>query len=451
MPVIGHAFVGYATALCVRPTDSSARRSVGTVFWAPIVVGLAYLPDIANQLASLLGASDARVVTHSFLFGLVASLSVGFLLSWFCGIPWRRAAGVSLFSILTHDALDLLQATDRQPWWPFSRRTVGFGDGLIPLDPVHEVVLFGAAFLVFLGGFLLFGRLRKPLPYGRGSECSVGVRWVGRGALCVIILSACVTHYLRGVREMQYEEILVLLNENNFRGVLELAADLQQALVDVLESSSPVSWRLIVTERQPLEPAVAEGRILKRFFSLVSTLEISIPPLRERATDIAALVRHFLTRYRNYGTGGETVASDEFIEALKRTRLPGNARQIENIVREALVKQEHPGPLTLQHLSAEVLRETAALEINPPPPAPQQVPMRGISMTSSERIGRPDMSEPDLNDDELNLARQMAKYERWMVETAIRRTRGNQTRAARLLGITPRSVYTKIRKHGLVM
>lgn len=214
--------------MCTRPTDAAARRSVGTVFWAPIVVGLAYLPDIANQLASLLGASDARVVTHSFLFGLVASLAVGLLLSRFCGIPWRRAAAVSLFSILTHDVLDLLQATDRQPWWPFSQRTVGFGDGLIPLDPVHEVVLFGAAFLVFLGGFLLFGRLRKPLSSGRGSECSVGVRWVGRGVLLAIILSACVTHYLRGVREMQYEEILVLLNENNFRGVLELADQAQR-------------------------------------------------------------------------------------------------------------------------------------------------------------------------------------------------------------------------------
>ncbi len=216
------------------------------------------------------------------------------------------------------------------------------------------------------------------------------------------------------------------------------------------DRESSIDVRVLAATNRDLPALILAERFREDLYFRLNVLSIHIPPLRERVADIAALVGHFLTRYRNYGPDEETVASGEFIEAMTRIRLPGNARQIENIVREALVKQERPGPLTLQDLPMDVLRETAGLDISAPPRRPVHDPAPATTITSRTRLGLPAVSDPELRDDELNLARQMAHHERWIVETAIRRTRGNQTRAASLLGITPRSVYTKIRKYGLI-
>jgi hypothetical protein len=78
MPVLGHAFVGAATALSVPPArarsgDGSAEPLRGATLWLPLMVVLAYLPDIAAQLALLVEWPDAREVTHSLLIGIVVS------------------------------------------------------------------------------------------------------------------------------------------------------------------------------------------------------------------------------------------------------------------------------------------------------------------------------------------------------------------------------------------
>jgi DNA-binding NtrC family response regulator len=127
---------------------------------------------------------------------------------------------------------------------------------------------------------------------------------------------------------------------------------------------------------------------------------------------------------------------------------PGNVRQLENIVRQSVVNHGNFGELDLADLPVDVLHQLAGrLELNSaalsrhaePPALGEQMPSEPMH-EFAKRI---------LESQEWNLPRALRECERQVFEVALHRAEGNQSQAARLLGITPRSVYNKIRKHGL--
>src|SRR5437868_1994258 len=146
MPVIGHVFVGLATAARFEPATASARRAIrplGAALWTALIVVLAYLPDLVTQAGLALGWPHASLAGHSILFGALAGLVVGLL--WvrsFGGDPLTVVA-IAVGSILVHDLLDLLQATDRAPLWPLSRRMFTVGWLVLPNRSAYELLLFG--------------------------------------------------------------------------------------------------------------------------------------------------------------------------------------------------------------------------------------------------------------------------------------------------------------------
>src|SRR5262249_12860495 len=120
MPVIGHAFVGLATAARFDPAAVSARRTIsplGAALWTPLVVVLAYLPDLFTQAGLALGWPYASLTGHSILVGALAGTVLGLLwVRLFGGERWAIVA-IAVGSIIVHDLLDVLQATDRAPLW----------------------------------------------------------------------------------------------------------------------------------------------------------------------------------------------------------------------------------------------------------------------------------------------------------------------------------------------
>jgi membrane-bound metal-dependent hydrolase YbcI (DUF457 family) len=216
MPVIGHAFVGIATADVARTWRAKGGRpSHLSGFWVPTFVLLAYLPDLPGVLSPIHWAATGRVLGHSLLFaGVVTPVAAVALVG--LGLPFRAALGWVLFSVLVHDALDFAQASDREPFWPFSDRTMGFGWELVPRATWEEVVVFGgAAALVALA---LRSAHRPAAVEGQPRRGRLQA-W---GLTVALAAAAYLTQAARDVRERDYGRAEEALRLNEFGRCLEL-------------------------------------------------------------------------------------------------------------------------------------------------------------------------------------------------------------------------------------
>jgi|ERR1043166_5207749 transcriptional regulator with GAF, ATPase, and Fis domain len=213
------------------------------------------------------------------------------------------------------------------------------------------------------------------------------------------------------------------------------------------EREVPISIRVIAATNRNLEQMVADGAFRDDLFHRLNILSVNIPPLRQRPADLRPLVLHFVDKHRDLCNGRELSVEDEFIEALAQLEMPGNVREVENIVRRALVNKLTGRSLGLNDLPIEVLRSVAAPRVN------------CASSDAEEQIAQVPFLPPgqpydaalfrllDLNQG--SLARTLDECERLLITGALEFSKGNQSSAAKLLDITPRSVYNKLRKHGL--
>ena len=238
----------------------------------------------------------------------------------------------------------------------------------------------------------------------------------------------------------------------------ELADVLQGKLLRVLqdgrvtavgdEREIEVDVRIIAATNRNLEALVAEGRFRADLYHRLNVLSVRVPPLRDRPADIKPLLLHFLRKYDALSDGPVSVTAD-LVLALTQLPLPGNARELENIVRRVLVAKRDREPLSLSDLPVDYWRQlaergvlpamarTRSEELLPSSPAGPQMP-----------TGKGDAVRL-LEDHQWSLARALDYCEHELVHAALMRSGGNHSRTARLLGITPRSVYNKVRKHGL--
>ncbi|MFT5500335.1 MAG: two-component system response regulator HydG [Woeseiaceae bacterium] len=196
-----------------------------------------------------------------------------------------------------------------------------------------------------------------------------------------------------------------------------LPAPLQTKLLRVIESREvvplgsdrtvPIDVRLIAATNQPLEQLVADGIFRKDLFYRINTIEIALPPLRERLDDLPALVEHFMALYsRKYRRAGKTISAKAMAE-LRSHHWPGNVRELSHAVERALILCD-----------ADEL-DSGDFQIG------------GTAV---------DISVPSLN---------LEDSERRMVVRAIERASGNISHAADTLGITRAALYRRIEKFGL--
>lgn len=219
----------------------------------------------------------------------------------------------------------------------------------------------------------------------------------------------------------------------------ELTPALQARLLRVLQTGKllavgddhevAVDVRVLSATNRDLRSMVSDGTFREDLYHRLNVTAIHIPPLRERPEDIAPLVSHFLARY---GGAGEEAGPD-FIYALTRSRLPGNARQVENLVRHGLVYREPGHAITLRDLPPEVLDGLLADTVIPRIPAKAETGVGPDVTTVLEQNG-------------WSLSRSLETLERMMIEAALNAAGGNQTKAASNLGITPRSIYNKLHR-----
>ncbi len=169
--------------------------------------------------------------------------------------------------------------------------------------------------------------------------------------------------------------------------------------------------RLLAATHQDLEEAIRRGDFREDLYYRLNVFPIVVPPLRERREDIPGLVEHFLKR-RGLDLG--KVASD-VLDLLSGYSFPGNVRELENLVERALILAGD-GRLERAHFPS-----IAAV---PPayPVALPVVPDHGISLEEVEKS---------------------------YILAALVKTGGNKSRAAELLGMTRRTLYSRMERHGI--
>jgi DNA-binding NtrC family response regulator len=237
--------------------------------------------------------------------------------------------------------------------------------------------------------------------------------------------------------------------------IAELNLDLQAKLLRALQESRvlavgedhevAINARVLAASNQNLGDRVARGLFRADLFHRLNVVNVHIPPLREHLKDVDALIAHFIAKHRSLNPARTVVPGADFVEALKATGLPGNARQLENLLRQAIARKEDDSPLNLADLPSELWQELCAGEepSSEPPPARSLPPATPESRVPADFLRL-------LEEQHWNLPRSLARFEQILLEAALHRTRGNQSQTARLLGITPRSVYNKLRRRSLL-
>jgi Nif-specific regulatory protein len=203
----------------------------------------------------------------------------------------------------------------------------------------------------------------------------------------------------------------------------ELPLSVQVKLLRVLQSrqverlgsgdSRYVDVRIIAATHVNLEEAVKEGTFREDLYYRLNVFPIFVPPLRERKSDILLLADAFLDKYgRKHGKQMRRISTPA-IDMLMSYHWPGNVRELENCIERAVILSVD-GVVHGHHL----------------PPSLQTAASSGTDLSGS-------------------LEMMMSSYEREILVEALKNTKGNMARAARLLGTTPRIFTYRVKRLGV--
>ena len=217
---------------------------------------------------------------------------------------------------------------------------------------------------------------------------------------------------------------------------------LQEREIKPVGGDRPVAIdvRVVAATNKDLKSLVARGQFREDLYWRLAVVPIQVPPLRERKEDIPQLAAHILARRRGAAksfNGGETryptQITGKALQRLAGYRWPGNIRELENVLSRAAILCD--GDMIRSH-DLDMLGTGATGQ--PPPDAEDRVDLPSIDLDRlGDGEGLKDLTE-----------RALRTVERAAIAVALRRDR-NPALAARRLGISRASIYTKMKTYGL--
>ncbi|MCD6100878.1 MAG: sigma-54-dependent Fis family transcriptional regulator [Candidatus Marinimicrobia bacterium] len=204
--------------------------------------------------------------------------------------------------------------------------------------------------------------------------------------------------------------------------ISEIPITMQAKLLRVLQEGKitrvgstreiPIDVRIVATTNQDMRQLVKKGKFREDLFFRLNVFPIHVPPLRERIEDVPLLVEHFMKKYcEKYNSRIEKEIDDDALEFLMRYDWPGNIRQLENVIKRAILLSAEESVIKRKHFHIEL-----------------------------DEIDRKQTKDFDF-------VMSIAEMERKLIFTALRKTKNNRTHAAKLLGISVRTLRNKLNEY----
>jgi DNA-binding NtrC family response regulator len=210
-----------------------------------------------------------------------------------------------------------------------------------------------------------------------------------------------------GLLSQQVGGTLVLL------GAARLPFDLQELLARESDADESPRWRIVATEREPLENALADGRLARGLYYLLTRFIIQVPPLRDRTAELGDHCQWILDRLRAESPSAASAVSPDALDVLVRYRWPGNLVELESVLRTSALRTSKP-ILGARDLPRRLLK-------------PEEQDER-----RAERAPLPQLDE------------MLETIERRMVELSMRLHKGNKSKAAASLGISRQRLIRRV-------
>jgi two-component system, NtrC family, response regulator AtoC len=245
--------------------------------------------------------------------------------------------------------------------------------------------------------------------------------------------------------------------------IAELSPQLQSKLLRVLETMSfyrvggqrkvDVNVRIIAATNVDLGRAVQQGRFRNDLFYRINGIRIMLPALRERQADIPPLAEHFL---KTFAPHRELKLSAEAREVLVAYSWPGNVRELRNVIERAVLLAAG-GEIQPRDLPVELTSPGARLAFPAPPQAFAARQANGfdhgfgnVSPGANHNGGQSNgYGEPTPAAAEADAVARLEEIERREILSALERTNWHQGRTAELLGISPSTLYRRLRAYKL--
>lgn len=215
----------------------------------------------------------------------------------------------------------------------------------------------------------------------------------------------------------------------------DLTLDVQPKLLRFLEQSEimpigdtrpqRVDVRVLAATNADLEQRVADGKFREDLYYRLSVIRVHVPPLRERRDDIPHLTQYFLREASERLGKPDVRISSEALDVFAMYWWPGNVRQLRNEVQRAVALAGPGDTIEPAHLSQEIVAMRLPTGLAVATPGRRSVPT-GITLGAA-----------------------VEQVEREMIQNAIDRSGGNLSETARVLGLTRRGLYLKLRRLGI--
>jgi DNA-binding NtrC family response regulator len=198
--------------------------------------------------------------------------------------------------------------------------------------------------------------------------------------------------------------------------------------------------RIIAATNQDLGSLIEQGRFRKDLYYRLRGVTLRLPPLRERREDIAELAHYFLFRFnRQLGTAVQSVAP-EALEMLEKYDWPGNVRQLQSVIREALIVS----------VGSAILRDFLPIELNPDRAVDPSENVETGPLPEVHWNSLPGFVENAITSGKNDLYRRVIEQvDRILIALAMRQAGGKQNRAAEILGLSRVTLRSKLRHMGV--